>query len=113
MRDIDKDTLRQAAKVAEEQTNKVVAESVERIRQRNREERGCPNCAAPECYPSCPRYLTHSEGGVFWEWWLRTSPHRSGEIEPRWGPPKKKGGRKSGRKRKKPPKIYKNPYLEV
>ena len=100
-----KEALQRAAAIAREQVNQVAAESIERIREnnlnRNRERYGCRNCDLSECYKTCPRYLTHAEPEMLFAWWGRTSPpdRRVCEVLPP-GEPSKKGGSKSGKKRK-------------
>jgi len=50
----------------------------------------------------------------FWKWWGATSPPDNrvkDYIQHLPAPPAKRGGSKSGKKRKKPPKFYRNPFL--
>ncbi len=115
----DMDTLRRANELAREQMNRAAVESAERIRQQNitsnQERYGCQDCAAAECYLSCPRYLAHAEPEILWAWWASTNPSNvpGRSSISLTGPLKKGSGSKSGRKRKKPPKIYQNPFLET
>lgn len=110
--------LQRYAELVRGQVDKTVRDNVEAIRQenikRNKEKYGCPNCDLAECYKTCPRYLTNAEPEILWSWWRKTSPVDRREKEPLQhipAPPAKKGGSKSGKKRKDPPKFYANPYL--
>ena len=115
----NKDVLQQASQLARGQVNNAAVESAERIRHRNarenRERYGCPDCGAAACYLTCPRYLTHVESEILWAWWASTNPSSepSKSTMGLTGPLKKGGGSKSGKKRKKPPKLYQNPFTET
>jgi len=107
----DKEALLHAAESARLSFNRTVSENVEAIRQRNirenYERHGCKGCSAARCYLSCPRYLSHAEPEMLFRWWSKTSPPREihhKECLPVGEPTPGKGGSKSGKKRKKPPK---------
>lgn len=102
----NKEILRQYAALARHQVSQAAAEGAERIRQRsinhNRERYGC-DCDLAKCYKTCPRYLTYAEPEELFRWWGATSPpdvRVKDYIQHIPAPPAKKGGSKSGRKRK-------------
>ncbi|MFZ5650137.1 MAG: hypothetical protein ACOY4I_04695 [Bacillota bacterium] len=104
--DEERKNLSAIARQVEEQTQKEVQETIERIKERNRKENleqyGC-DCPAAKCYASCPRYLTHSNDVDLLYWLARTSPpdnKTKDYLQPMPAPPAKSGGSKSGRKRK-------------
>jgi len=117
-KDIDqKEALRRANEIAKQGVSRAAQESIrqtqEANRSRNREERGCQNCAAAKCYDSCPRVLIRAGGNEVLDFMARTSPSNRREMEALpLGVPSFKGGSKSSRKRKKPPKSwFQNPFL--
>jgi len=105
------------AKMVAEQGMEETRAALERIRERNRqnnlERYGC-DCPAAKCFASCPKYLTHDKHADLLDFLARTSPPDGSVkdyLQPMPAPPAKSGGSKNGRKRKKPPTEFMNPYL--
>lgn len=104
-------------RMLEEQSRKETEEALKRFRERNRKENlkrhGC-DCPAAKCYLTCPRYLAHSKEDDLFYYLKITRPEDNRVKEAIMhlrGGATKGSGSKSGRKRKKPPKRYYNPYL--